>query len=78
MSLPPDDTRERDEADRAAPNADRPQRRSSARERKKFLLRLPPDLMEELRRWANDDFRSLNAQLEFILRDAVRKRKRKR
>jgi len=46
-----------------------------ARERKPFLLRLPPDLMEELRSWASQDLRSLNAHIEFLLRTAVKKRK---
>lgn len=44
-------------------------------ERKPFLLRLPEDLHEELRRWAEQDLRSLNGQIEFLLRDAVRRRK---
>ena len=43
--------------------------------RKPFLLRLPPSLMEELRVWASHDLRSLNAHIEFLLRDAVRRRK---
>jgi hypothetical protein len=46
-------------------------------ERKAFLLRLPPDLMEELRGWASHDLRSLNGHIEFLLRDAVRRRKGK-
>lgn len=45
-------------------------------ERKPFLLRLPPDLMEELNRWARDDLRSVNAQIEYLLREAVRARRR--
>ena len=45
-------------------------------ERKSFLLRLPPALMEELNRWAKDDLRSLNAQIEYVLREALRKRGR--
>jgi len=43
--------------------------------RKPFLLRLPPDLLEELRGWAEQDLRSLNGQIEYLLRDAVRRRK---
>ena len=46
-------------------------------ERKSFLLRLPPDLLEEMNRWARDELRSLNAQIEYVLRDAVRKQRRK-
>lgn len=43
-------------------------------ERKAILLRLPPDLCEDLNRWAKDELRSLNAQIEYVLRQAVRKR----
>ncbi len=43
--------------------------------RKPFLLRLPPPLMEELRSWATSDLRSLNAHIEFLLRQAVKRRK---
>jgi hypothetical protein len=46
-------------------------------ERKPFLLRLPPDLHDELQRWAAQDLRSLNAQIEFLLRDALRRRGRR-
>ena len=42
--------------------------------KKAILLRIPPDLWEQLNRWARDDLRSLNAQIEFILREAARKR----
>ena len=37
-------------------------------ERKPFLLRLDPALLEALQGWASDDLRSLNAQIEFLLR----------
>ena len=40
-------------------------------ERKPFLLRLDPLLHEALQRWANDDLRSVNAQIEFLLRRAL-------
>lgn len=46
-----------------------------ARDRRAFLLRLPPDLHAELRAWANQELRSLNAHLEFLLREAVKRRK---
>jgi len=39
--------------------------------RKAFLLRVDPDLLESVQRWANDDLRSLNAQIEFLLRRAL-------
>lgn len=40
-------------------------------ERKPFLLRTDPALLEALQRWANDDLRSLNGQIEFVLRRAL-------
>jgi hypothetical protein len=40
-------------------------------ERKAFLLRLDPATHEALQRWADADFRSLNAQIEFLLRRAL-------
>ena len=46
----------------------------SARSRRPFLLRLSPELLAELRTWANQDLRSLNAHIEFLLREAVRRR----
>ncbi len=46
-------------------------------ERKALLLRLPPELHDELRRWADDEVRSLNAQIEYLLRDALRKQRGK-
>ena len=46
-----------------------------ARSRRAFLLRLDPKLLAELRSWANQDLRSLNAHIEFLLREAVRRRR---
>jgi len=40
--------------------------------RKPFLLRIDPGVLETLQRWANDDLRSLNGQIEWILRRALR------
>jgi hypothetical protein len=42
-------------------------------DRKAFLLRIDPAVLDALQRWANDDLRSLNAQIEFVLRDALRR-----
>jgi hypothetical protein len=47
-------------------------------ERKPFLLRIPPDLWRELEKWAADDLRSVNGQIEFLLREAVVRRKKAR
>lgn len=43
--------------------------------RKSFPLRIDPLLFKELEAWAHQEFRSVNGQLEFLLRDAVRRRK---
>ena len=40
-------------------------------ERKAFLLRIDPRVLEAVQRWANDDLRSLNAQIEFLLRRSL-------
>jgi hypothetical protein len=40
-------------------------------ERKPFLLRLDPAVYDAMQRWAADDLRSLNAQIEFVLRRAL-------
>jgi hypothetical protein len=48
-----------------------------ASEKKPFLLRLPPELMEELRGWAAQELRSLNGHLEYLLRQAVKERRRR-
>jgi hypothetical protein len=42
-------------------------------ERKTFLLRVEPEMLEALQHWANDELRSVNAQIEFLLREALRK-----
>ena len=47
-----------------------------ASEKKAFALRINPDTLKELERWAQDEFRSVNGQIEFILSEAVRKRKK--
>jgi hypothetical protein len=45
-------------------------------EKKKFLLRLDADVYAALEKWAADELRSVNAQMEFLLLDAVRKAER--
>ncbi|MFA6506921.1 MAG: Arc family DNA-binding protein [Treponemataceae bacterium] len=45
--------------------------------KKQLLLRLSPTLWRELAAWAEDDFRSINGQIEFLLTDCVRQRKKK-
>ncbi len=45
------------------------------KEKKQLLLRLSPSLWENLAAWAEDDFRSINSQIEFLLTECVKKRK---
>lgn len=47
-----------------------------AEDRKAFLLRIDPALWAELERWAADELRSVNGQVEYVLRQAVQKRKK--
>ena len=42
--------------------------------RKAFLLRVPAELIEELRCWSEEEYRSMNAQVEFVLREALARR----
>ena len=48
------------------------------KEKKQVLLRLSPTLWQELAAWAKDDFRSINAQIEYLLHESVRRRKGER
>ncbi|MDN3953935.1 ribbon-helix-helix domain-containing protein [Sporolactobacillus laevolacticus] len=41
--------------------------------KKSFLLRIDPELYDQLQRWADDEFRSVNGQIEFLLRESLRK-----
>jgi hypothetical protein len=41
-------------------------------DRKAFLLRIDPEVLDAVQRWANDDLRSLNGQIEFLLRRMLR------
>ncbi|MDF1838796.1 MAG: toxin-antitoxin system HicB family antitoxin [Planctomycetota bacterium] len=57
------------------PGKDDEKKEGKAPGRKAFLLRLAPTVHEELREWAAQDMRSLNAQIEFLLKQALKKRK---
>ncbi|MBQ7937445.1 MAG: Arc family DNA-binding protein [Oscillospiraceae bacterium] len=46
------------------------------KDKKQLLLRLSPTLWEEISRWAEDDFRSVNGQIEYLLTEAVKKRRK--
>jgi hypothetical protein len=67
MADPPDIIPDDEPADAAA---------GGRRSRKPFLLRIPPELMEDLRGWAASELRSLNGHIEYLLREAVKRRKR--
>jgi len=41
-------------------------------ERKRFLLRISPELYAALERWAADELRSVNAQIEYLLKESVK------
>ncbi|HYE32346.1 MAG TPA: Arc family DNA binding domain-containing protein [Methylomirabilota bacterium] len=43
--------------------------------RKSFLIRIDPELWKELEKWASDELRSVNGQIEYLLKQAVQKRK---
>lgn len=53
-----------------------PQKNDKDKEKKQVLLRLSQTLWTDLAEWAEDDFRSINGQIEYLLTEAVRKRKR--
>lgn len=51
------------------------QMKEKEKAKKQVLLRLAPSLWEELAKWADEDYRSINSQIEFLLAECVRKRK---
>lgn len=61
------------------PKKEEGQEKGNAREKakKQVLLRLSPKLWNELADWAEDDFRSINGQIEYLLTECVKKRKKK-
>jgi hypothetical protein len=50
---------------------------NNEKEKKQILLRISPTLWKELAQWSEDDFRSINGQIEYLLTECVRKRKGK-
>ena len=46
-------------------------------EKKSILLRLSPKMWEEISKWAEDEFRSVNGQIEYLISEAIRKRNKK-
>ena len=56
-------------------NTDKKTTDSNGSEKKQILLRLSPSLHSELAKWAEDDLRSIIGQIEYLLSEAVKKRK---
>ena len=50
--------------------------KNKEKEKKQILLRLSPSLWNDIAAWAEDDFRSINGQIEFLLAEAVKARKK--
>jgi hypothetical protein len=46
--------------------------------KKAFVLRIQPEMMEALEKWAADDFRSVNGQIEYLLNESLKKAGRKK
>jgi len=51
---------------------------SEPKKKKAFVLRVNPDMMEAVEKWAQDEFRSVNGQIEWILNEALKKSGRKK
>jgi len=47
------------------------------KDKKAFVLRISPTLLKEIETWASDEFRSTNGQIEFLLNQAIKSRKKK-
>jgi hypothetical protein len=47
-----------------------------ANEKKPFVLRISPEMLKELEQWAQEEFRSINGQIEYLLSDALKKRRK--
>lgn len=48
------------------------------KDKKQLLLRLSPSLWKDLAAWSEDDFRSINGQIEYLLNESVKQRKKKK
>ena len=44
-----------------------------SKNKKSFLLRIDPEIFKKIEKWSEDEFRSVNGQLEYILRDALKR-----
>lgn len=51
--------------------------KENEKKKKQILLRIAPSLWDEIAAWAEDDFRSINGQIEYLLAESVKQRKKK-
>jgi hypothetical protein len=49
----------------------------SEKDKKAFMLRINPDVLKEIEQWAGDEFRSTNGQIEFLLNEALKLKRRR-
>jgi hypothetical protein len=54
------------------------EKKSTAKDRQAFILRISPEILKALEQWAADDFRSVNGQVEYLLNEALKKAGRKK
>lgn len=47
--------------------------KKQAKDRQAFILRVSPEILKALEKWASDDFRSVNGQIEYLLHEALKK-----
>lgn len=59
-----------------SPMDNRKKEKDTEKEKKQVLLRLSPSLWRDLAAWAEDDFRSINGQIEYLLSECVKQRKK--
>lgn len=47
--------------------------KKSGKERQAFILRISPEILKAVEKWADDEFRSVNGQIEYLLNEALKK-----
>jgi len=47
--------------------------KKQSKERQAFILRISPDILKAVEKWADDEFRSVNGQIEYLLNEALKK-----
>ena len=54
------------------------EKKQTGKDRQAFILRISPEILKSLEQWADDDFRSANGQIEYLLNEALKKAGRKK